>query len=95
MVVRLNKRTFLCLSIILLTACTAHAVPDSVVVTAPGFLLGFWQGIIAPIAFVVHFFNSNVAVYAVPNNGWPYNLGFLLGLLFLWIRKVPGRRRSG
>src|SRR5579863_9000431 len=81
---RLAKTGLLFYSVVVLSACTAHAVPSTTLRTGPGFLLGFWQGIIAPVTFVVHFFNSSVDVYAVPNNGWPYNLGFILGLLFFW-----------
>jgi hypothetical protein len=44
-----------------------------------GFLLGFWHGLIAPFAFVVSLFNSNVGVYEINNVGHWYDFGFLLG----------------
>src|SRR5215813_5794575 len=46
----------------------------------PGFWLGLWHGFIAPIAFVVSLFKSNVGVYEVHNNGAWYNFGYLFGL---------------
>lgn len=44
-----------------------------------GFLEGFLQGIISPIAFVLSLFEKNITVYEVANNGNWYNLGFVLG----------------
>lgn len=45
-----------------------------------GFWLGVWQGFIAPIAFVVSLFRSNLGIYEVHNNGAWYNFGYLFGL---------------
>jgi hypothetical protein len=44
-----------------------------------GFWLGLWQGIIAPITFVISLFSDNVNVYEIHNNGNWYNFGFVLG----------------
>jgi hypothetical protein len=44
-----------------------------------GFWLGLWQGIIAPVAFVVSLFADGVNVYEVHNNGNWYDFGFVLG----------------
>ena len=44
-----------------------------------GFWLGLWQGFIAPFALIVSFFNHQVSIYEVHNNGGWYNLGFVLG----------------
>jgi len=49
-----------------------------------GFWKGLWQGLIAPITFIVSIFTRNVRFYEVHNNGFWYNLGFVLGAgLFL------------
>ncbi len=49
-----------------------------------GFWLGLWQGLIAPITFVISIFTKNVRVYEIHNNGTWYNLGFVIGAgLFL------------
>ena len=44
-----------------------------------GFWLGLWQGFIAPFALIVSFFNDQVGIYEVNNNGGWYNFGFVLG----------------
>ena len=46
----------------------------------PGFFMGLVHGVIAPIAMVAEIF-SDVRIYAFPNSGWPYDLGFLIGVL--------------
>jgi hypothetical protein len=53
------------------------AAPDGVVA---GFWLGLWQGVIAPVTFIVSLFNSQVGIYEVHNSGALYNLGYLLGV---------------
>jgi|SRR4051794_41512519 len=64
-----------------LTACAATQATDAVAPTAPGFLLGLWHGFIFPVAWVVSLFSSQVAVYAVPNNGGWYDFGYFLGIV--------------
>jgi hypothetical protein len=58
-----------------------------------GVVQGLWHGVIAPVTLVMSFFNENVQMYEVHNNGREYNLGFLLGvaLVFL-ILGFSGRR---
>jgi hypothetical protein len=48
-------------------------------VNPAGFWPGIWHGFIAWITFVFSLF-SKVQMYAVDNTGWPYNLGFLIGM---------------
>ena len=45
-----------------------------------GFFLGLWQGIIVILAFIVSWFDSNITIYQAGNNGFWYNLGYILGL---------------
>ena len=63
---------------LLLTGC-AHQ-PVSEAADAPGFFWGLLHGAISPYALIAGVF-SEVRVYAYPNGGWPYDLGFMLGLL--------------
>lgn len=58
-----------------------------------GVVQGLWHGVIAPVTLIMSFFNENVQMYEVHNNGREYNLGFLLGvaLVFL-ILGFSGRR---
>jgi hypothetical protein len=45
-----------------------------------GFLLGLWQGIIIILSFIVSWFDPNITIYQAGNNGFWYNLGYILGL---------------
>ena len=60
-----------------------------------GVLLGIWHGIISPVTLVVSFFNPTVQMYEVHNDGGQYNLGFLLGviILFVVLGAIAGSRR--
>jgi hypothetical protein len=60
-----------------------------------GFLMGIWHGVISPITLVVSFFNPNVQMYEVHNDGSQYNLGFLVGvaIVFLLLGVTAGSRR--
>lgn len=58
-----------------------------------GFWLGLWQGLIAPVTFVVSLFNDGVNVYEVHNSGNLYNFGYVLGLGFLVGGSSAGSRR--
>jgi hypothetical protein len=62
----------------LLGGCAAGPNP-AVADGGAGFWLGLWQGFIAPFALIVSFFNHQVSIYEVHNNGGWYNLGFVLG----------------
>ena len=46
---------------------------------APGFWLGLVQGFVAPFALIVNLF-TDVRIYAFPNAGGWYDLGYLLGV---------------
>jgi hypothetical protein len=69
------------LACFLATACAASQDKSVVAVSAPGFWLGLWHGFIFPVAWLFSVFTSKVAIYAVPNNGGWYNLGYFLGIV--------------
>ena len=48
-----------------------------------GFGTGLWHGLVALITLFVSFFNPAVQMYEVHNDGGWYNLGFLIGAIFL------------
>ena len=50
-----------------------------------GILLGIWHGVISPVTLVISFFNKNVQMYEVHNDGNQYNLGFLIGVAIVFI----------
>jgi|SRR5919109_3422579 hypothetical protein len=56
---------------------------------------GLWHGLIAPVSVVGSFFNPEMQMYEVHNNGRDYNLGFMLGvaLVFLILGLIGGRWR--
>jgi hypothetical protein len=61
-----------------------------------GVLLGIWHGIISPVTLVISFFNKNVQMYEVHNDGNQYNLGFLIGvaIVFILLGALVGSRRK-
>jgi hypothetical protein len=81
---------FVFLPAFLALAGCAQQVASTVKPGAPGFLLGLWHGFIFPVAFILSLFMKDVAVYAVPNDGILYNLGYFIGIVFLGV----GARRS-
>ena len=60
-----------------------------------GVAQGLWHGIIAPVTLIGSFFNPNIQMYEVHNNGKEYNLGYLFGvaLVFLILGVIGGRWR--
>lgn len=61
-----------------LSGC-AHQPVGTFTPGAPGFWLGLLHGLIAPISLIGSFFADH-RIYAFPNSGVLYDLGFLLGL---------------
>jgi hypothetical protein len=58
-----------------------------------GIAQGLWHGLIAPVTLVLSFFNENIQMYEVHNNGKEYNLGFLFGVAIVFlILGISGRR---
>jgi hypothetical protein len=78
------------LAVTLATGC-AHQPAPPPVVSYPGFFSGLWHGLVAPLAFVASIV-SDVRMYAYPNTGVLYDLGFLLGL-GAWGGGAAARRR--
>ena len=60
-----------------------------------GVVQGLWHGLIAPVTLIGSFFNPNMEMYEVHNNGREYNLGYLFGvaLVFLILGLIGGRWR--
>ncbi len=72
--------------------------PMDVAGESAGFWRGLWHGIIVVITFVVSWFKSSVSIYEVHNNGFWYNLGFLIGVSGMVGGGVGGmsrKRRKG
>lgn len=78
---RFLKSTVLVILILLVFSSCAERVPvEECVGDDPyGFLGGLWHGLIAPFSFIASIFMTDVAMYSVNNNGFLYDLGFVLG----------------
>ena len=63
--------------VILLTGCTFAGTQAN---EMPGFFMGVWHGIVAPFTLIIRFF-IDIQMYAVPNSGFGYDIGFLLGIV--------------
>jgi hypothetical protein len=59
--------------------CAAGPNPVQGAGETAGFWLGLWHGFIAPFTLIVSFFNDQVSIYEVHNNGGWYNFGFVFG----------------
>jgi hypothetical protein len=59
-----------------------------------GFFLGFWQGLISPVTFIVSVFSKSVRFYEVHNTGGWYNFGFVLGAGLFLSGGILGRKRK-
>lgn len=62
-----------------LTACATQ--PPVTAYDPPGFFAGILHGLIVVPAVVAGFF-SDVRIYAFPNSGYWYDVGFVLGASF-------------
>lgn len=76
----LGKIVLLALISILLTGCTFAGDSSALTEGTPGLLMGIWHGIVAPYTLIVRFF-LDIKMYAMPNSGLGYDVGFLLGII--------------
>lgn len=44
------------------------------------FWQGLWQGLIIFLSFIASWFDKNIVLYQVNNNGFWYNLGYFIGI---------------
>jgi hypothetical protein len=70
----------LLLAVIIMTGCTFAGDSSPLTQGTPGFLMGVWHGLVAPLSLVIRFF-LNIKMYQVPNSGFTYDLGFLIGIV--------------
>jgi hypothetical protein len=59
-----------------------------------GFWMGLWQGLLAPITFIISIFTRSVNFYEVHNSGFWYNFGFVLGAGLFLSGGILGRKRK-
>ena len=80
-----------------LVAAACARQPEMVVTPGdpPGFFLGLVQGFGIVFAFIGTFFTEDIAIYAVPNSGWTYDIGFILGAGFFFAMGGAGGASGG
>ena len=69
-----------CLSVV---GCAHQPTSYEIPYSAPGFFMGLWNGISAPLALIGSIF-MNIRMYAFPNSGIGYDFGFIIGLMGFW-----------
>jgi LPXTG-motif cell wall-anchored protein len=80
-----STRILIACSIALLVSACASQIDAGVSAgeDVPGFWWGLWHGFIFPWAWIGSLFDSDIAVYAVPNTGAWYDFGFFVGITVL------------
>jgi len=70
------------------TSCLADGNPmvgEALADQSPaGFFMGWWHGFTVLFSFVGSLFTDTVGVYEVRNSGWPYNLGYVFGVMMFF-----------
>jgi len=79
---------------VLFTSCAdVTNIEACTTVETYGFWSGLWHGIIAPFAWIGSLFSSEIAIYAVNNNGGWYDFGFIIGIGALTSSSTSATRR--
>jgi hypothetical protein len=66
--------------LLLVLASCAHQPPPGASAPLPGFFLGLLHGYISLFSLIASLF-FDVRIYDYPNNGFFYDLGFIIGVL--------------
>ena len=71
--------------------CTFIKSGNVITSNPPGFFQAVWHGLLAPYTLIVRIF-VDIDMYAIPNGGWDYDLGFLIGIClsyhFGWLATI-------
>ena len=84
---------FLVLATAAVLAASCASQPPTQSADAPGFLLGFVHGFVALFSFIGSWF-TDVRIYAFPNSGHWYDLGYLLGVASFFGGSGASSRRA-
>lgn len=66
--------------VLLVGGCASQPHPQTY--DAPGFFLGLWHGLIMIPSLLGSVFMDDVRIYAFPNDGILYDIGFVIGAFF-------------
>jgi hypothetical protein len=64
---------------LILAGCATQTQLPNLLPKVPGFWHGLWHGFIAPLSMIGSIF-MKIRIYAFPNSGFWYDLGFMLGI---------------
>jgi len=73
-----RKHGIVIIAILFLTGCQFAGLDTNGEI--PGFFEGVWHGILAPYTLILRWF-IDIQMYELPNTGFGYDAGFLLGLV--------------
>ena len=59
------------------------------------FWWGLWQGLIIVLSFIASWFDNNIVLYQVHNNGFWYNLGYIIAIFISIGVFAGGSRETG
>lgn len=80
------------LALFLLTSCAPGN--EKFDVDPAGFVMGLWHGFISLFTFFISLFDNTVKIYETSNSGWPYNLGFIIGIMIFYGGSTKGGSRK-
>ncbi|NDB36427.1 MAG: hypothetical protein EB023_14050 [Flavobacteriia bacterium] len=66
----------LLISVLFISGCATQPYPTE---HGPGFFVGLWHGITAPLALIGSIF-MDIRIYEFPNSGAWYDFGFIIGI---------------
>ncbi len=79
------------LALLLLGSCATQIPPSHLAsLQVPGFWEGMWHGLISWIMLLTEPFDKH-RIYAYPNSGGFYDLGFMIGISFWFGIRHQGR----
>lgn len=75
-----------------LSGC-AHQPTPSDFNDPPSFFMGIIHGFLILFSLIGGFFNDDIRVYAFPNSGWWYDLGYVIGVV-LFVEEATKKTQS-
>lgn len=76
----MTKKSFIYFCLFLLVFALASCAPEGYVAHKAGFFSGIWHGFIIVFSLIGKLFGADVGIYAEPNTGFTYWLGFIIGI---------------
>lgn len=76
----MKTKVSLIASTLLILGLISSCAPSGFEEEPAGFLWGLWHGFIIFFSVIGKIFGMDIGIHALNNTGWPYWLGFLIGL---------------